>query len=62
LAELQDIRQLLVFNKFEKVKRACYFNAAYGPIPEDMHDENVLACDNMLFFIDNIFYTGLRKI
>ena len=55
-AELEHIRELLIFNGFENTKRQDYFNKEFGLILEDMHDENVIAKDNVLFFIDTVFY------
>jgi hypothetical protein len=56
MAELDDIRIFLEYNGFENTKRQDYFNAAYGLILEDMHDENVIATSEKLFFIDTVFY------
>jgi hypothetical protein len=55
-AGLADIRELLTFNGFENTKRQDYFNEEFGLILEDMHDENVIAKDDVLFFIDTVFY------
>lgn len=57
IAELENIKQLLGFNGFENTKRQDYFNKEFGLILEDMHDENVIVKDDMLFFIDTVFYT-----
>lgn len=62
LADVEDIRQLLAFNGFEKTRREDYFNAVYGLILEDMHDENVLTRYDVLFFIDTVFYTVAVEI
>jgi len=53
---LDDIRELLNFNGFENVRRQDYYNKEFGIVLEDMHDENVIAKDNILFFIDTVFY------
>jgi serine/threonin/tyrosin kinase-like protein len=55
-AELTDIRDHLGFNGFEHTKRQDYFNSEFGLILEDMHDENVIARNDVLFFIDTVFY------
>jgi hypothetical protein len=55
-ADLVDIKELLNFNGFAHTKRQDYFNSEFGLILEDMHDENVIACDDVLFFIDTVFY------
>jgi hypothetical protein len=33
-----------------------YYNPDLGIIPEDLHDENVLTQEGVLFFIDTVFY------
>jgi hypothetical protein len=55
-ARLDDIRELLNFNGFENVKRQDYNNAEFHLKLEDMHDENVVAREELLFFIDTVFY------
>ena len=56
IATLESIKTLLEFNGFENTKRQDYFNREFGLILEDMHDENVLTKDALLFFIDTVFY------
>jgi hypothetical protein len=56
IASLESIKALLGFNGFENTKRQDYFNQEFGLILEDMHDENVIAKDDLLFFIDTVFY------
>ncbi|GAA4320267.1 hypothetical protein [Compostibacter hankyongensis] len=46
-AELNAIKQLLVFNGFVNVKHQDYYNEALGLLLEDMHDENVIAKDDV---------------
>jgi hypothetical protein len=55
-AKLQDIKALLNFNKFVNTKRQDYLNREFGLVLEDMHDENVISRENVLFFIDTVFY------
>jgi hypothetical protein len=55
-AELEDIRELLTFNGFENTKRQDYYNKEFGLVLEDMHDENVIKREDVLFFIDTVFY------
>jgi len=55
-ARLDDIRELLGYNGFENTKRQDYYNGEFGLVLEDMHDENVIAKDDLLFFIDTVFY------
>jgi len=56
IATLENIKALLAFNGFENTKRQDYFNKEFGLILEDMHDENVIAKDTVLFFIDTVFF------
>lgn len=56
IASLESIKALLGFNGFENTKRQDYFNQEFGLILEDMHDENVIAKEDLLFFIDTVFY------
>ncbi len=55
-ARLDDIRELLSYNGFENTKRQDYYNSEFGLVLEDMHDENVIAKNGLLFFIDTVFY------
>lgn len=55
-ANLADIKDYLVFNGFQREKRQDYYNNEFGLILEDMHDENVIAKSDTLFFIDTVFY------
>ena len=49
-------KDLLSFNGFENTKRQDYYNKEFGLVLEDMHDENVIARQDVLFFIDTVFY------
>jgi hypothetical protein len=55
-ALLEDIDELLTFNGFKNIKRQDYYNKEFGLLLEDMHDENVIAREKLLFFIDTVFY------
>jgi hypothetical protein len=55
-ASLTDIRSYLSNNGFNHIKRQDYQLAELGLLLEDMHDENVLVKDDLLFFIDTVFY------
>ena len=55
-ASLERIESFLNFNGFQKSKRQDYYNSELGLVLEDMHDENVIAKDDVLFFIDTVFY------
>ncbi len=60
IADLTAIKQLLGFNGFENTRRNDYYNKELGIILEDMHDENVIANHETLFFIDTIFFTVIE--
>ena len=55
-ARLNDIKELLNFNGFDNTRRQDYYNKEFGLVLEDMHDENVIARQDILFFIDTVFY------
>jgi hypothetical protein len=54
-AQLDPIKEFLTFNGFVHIKRPDYYNEALGLLLEDMHDENVIAKEDVLFFIDTLF-------
>ena len=43
-------------NGFQNTRNNDYFNPELGIILEDLHDENVLTQDGILYFIDTVFY------
>ena len=50
------VEQFMNSNGFIKVRNNDYFNARLGIILEDLHDENVLTNNGVLYFIDTVFY------
>lgn len=56
IVTLESIKTLVEFNGFENTKCQDYFNREFGLILEDMHDENVLTKEDLLFFIGTVFY------
>ncbi|MDI1234627.1 MAG: hypothetical protein PSX81_10120 [bacterium] len=44
-------------NGFKNTRYNDYLNPELGIILEDLHDENVLTRDDILYFIDTVFYT-----
>jgi hypothetical protein len=50
------IRELMTANGFINKKNNDYFSDHLGIILEDLHDENVLTNNGVLFFIDTVFY------
>ena len=59
-AELEHIEEFLTFNGFANIKRQDYYNKEFGLLLEDMHDENVIAKGDLLFFIDTVFYMMMQ--
>lgn len=43
-------------NGFENTRNNDYINHDLGVIIEDLHDENVLTQNGILYFIDTVFY------
>jgi hypothetical protein len=62
--ETTDLRLVKLFlenNGFRNTKNHDYYNANLGIILEDLHDENVLTQNEILFFIDTVFYIAPDK-
>lgn len=53
---LNIVKDFLEFNNFRNVRNNDYYNEELGLIFEDLHDENVLNNNGILYFIDTIFY------
>jgi hypothetical protein len=53
---LEQVKEFLTQNGFENIRNNDYFNPELGIILEDMHDENVLTRNDVLYFIDTVFY------
>lgn len=53
---LEDVKSFLTLNGFDNVRNNDYYNSDLGIILEDLHDENVLTRNDMLYFIDTVFY------
>lgn len=51
-----DIQKIMIQNGFTIKKRNDYVHHEYGLIIEDLHEENVLTKDGVLFFIDTVIY------
>lgn len=54
--DLTIVKAFLENNGFTNKKNHDYFNEELGLILEDLHDENVLTQNGMLYFIDTVFY------
>ncbi|CAM3508161.1 XRE family transcriptional regulator [Flavobacterium longum] len=53
---LQQVRDFMTQNGFENNRNNDYRNVDLGIILEDLHDENVLTRNDVLYFIDTVFY------
>lgn len=54
--DLKRVKEFLAFNGFENTRNNDYLSPDLGLIFEDLHDENVLTKDGILFFVDTVFY------
>jgi len=53
---LEKVKSFLNLNGFDNIRNNDYYNPSLGIILEDLHDENVLTNNNILYFIDTVFY------
>ena len=53
---LEEVKSFLSTNGFINNKNNDFYNPELGIILEDLHDENVLTRNNILYFIDTVFY------
>ncbi len=53
---LQSVRSFLEYNSFHNTRNNDYISKDLGLIFEDLHDENVLTKNGILYFIDTVFY------
>lgn len=56
MTDLDDVRKFMATNGFTNTRNNDYLNTELGVILEDLHDENVLTNDGILYFIDTVFY------
>ena len=54
--DLDKVRTFLENNGFTNIRNNDYRNDYLGIILEDLHDENVLTQNGVLYFIDTVFY------
>jgi parallel beta-helix repeat protein len=54
--DLDRVKIFLESNGFINIRNNDYYNSELGIILEDLHDENVLTKNGILFFIDTVFY------
>ena len=53
---LGQVKECMSANGSANPRNHDYYNAELGIILEDLHDENVLTQDGVLYFIDTVFY------
>lgn len=53
---LNNVSSFLENNGFKNTKNHDYYHPQLGIILEDLHDENVLTRQDVLYFIDTVFY------
>ena len=56
ITNLVDLNTFLTNNHFINTKNNDYYHPELGIILEDLHDENVLTNNGILYFIDTVFY------
>jgi hypothetical protein len=61
MTDLDTIKDFMIANGFENTRRHDYVNVNLGLIIEDLHDENVLTRNNLLYFIDTVFFIKPSK-
>jgi len=54
--DLQKVKDFMIANGFQNNRNNDYINSDFGIILEDLHDENVLTQNEILYFIDTVFY------
>ena len=54
--DLAKVKTFLTINGFVNNRNNDYYNPELGIILEDLHDENVLTRNEILYFIDTVFY------
>lgn len=53
---LDQVKEFMEANGFENTRNHDYYHPILKIILEDLHDENVLTQDGVLYFIDTVFY------
>ena len=61
ITDLSLVKSFLENNGFRNTKNHDYYNEELHVILEDLHDENVLTQNSMLYFIDTVFYMVSAK-
>ena len=55
MTDLTKVKAFLEANGFKNNRNNDYINKDLGIILEDLHDENVLTKNGVLYFIDTVF-------
>jgi hypothetical protein len=56
ITDLLEVGRFMDANGFANTRNNDYYHAEAGVILEDLHDENVLTQNGILYFIDTVFY------
>lgn len=56
VTDLEAVKTFLQVNGFINIRNYDYYHPDLGIILEDLHDENVLTQNHILYFIDTVFY------
>ncbi len=54
--DIESVKNIMLSNGFVIIKNNDYNNENLGIILEDLHEENVVSNNGVLFFIDTVFY------
>lgn len=54
--DIESVRRFLMNKGFANIRNMDFEHKEWGIILEDLHDENVLQSEGVLFFIDTVFY------
>lgn len=55
--DLNKVKEFMKANGFKNTRNHDYYHSDLEIILEDLHDENVLTQDGILYFIDTVFYS-----
>ena len=56
ITNIEMVKSFMLNNSFSNSRFNDYVNEDKGIIVEDLHDENVLTKEGVLFFVDTVFY------
>ncbi len=62
ITDLTKVKTFLLENGFKNIRNNDYYNPELEITLEDLHDENVLTKENILYFIDTIFFIDKPKL